>query len=148
LTTLLCIATTVPLCRTWHLLVYAVPQLGIAMAAELDLLSVGQLHTEDGDMIIWQVSVYAINQDNTLMTDWRDVSMVHSCIMEGTYQGQILAVTIAAPHPAPVTGWWTWLGGNWVVDLEQWIQLNTRTKARHHIRRSVITGARSSFRRP
>jgi hypothetical protein len=118
------------------------------MAAELDLVSVGQLHTEGGDMIVWQVSLYAINEDNTLMTDWGDVSMVHSCIMEGTYQMQIRALALAAQLPVPVTGWWTWLGGNWVVDLEQWIQLNTKTQARHHIRRSVITGARSSWRRP
>jgi hypothetical protein len=65
------------------------------MVAELDLTSVGQLHTEGGDMIVWQVFVYVIHEHNTLMTDWVDVSMVHSCIMEGTYQMQIRALAIA-----------------------------------------------------
>jgi hypothetical protein len=117
------------------------------MAAELDLVSVGQLHTECGDMIVWQVSAYVIHEHNTLLTDWGDVSIVQSCIMEGTYQMHICALAIVS-LPVPVTGWCTWLGGNWVVDLEQWIQLNTKTQAPKHIRRSVITGGRSSGRRP
>jgi hypothetical protein len=115
----------------------------VAMASELDFEVVGQPRTESGMMIVWQVSLYRINNDPAWMTDWRDVSMVHSCILEAAHQADIGHVTLPAPEgpvaemPEPEAS------GDWIVDLEEWIQVNTLTEARRRIRRTVITGPRT-----
>jgi hypothetical protein len=110
------------------------------MAEDSDFVTVGQPHTESGKLIVWQVSLYRVNNDSTWMTDWRDVSMVHSCVMESAFQAQATPVTLPAPDPAPEGHAASENGGDWVVDLEQWTQVNTQTLARRRIRRCVITG--------
>jgi hypothetical protein len=114
------------------------------MAADSDLFSVGQQNTEDGKMIVWQVSLFRINHGTTFETDWRDASMLHSCIMEAAYQAKIKNVTIPDQTPAPEGDVGPDCGGDWLVDLEQWTQLNTKTTSLRRIRRSVITGPRST----
>jgi hypothetical protein len=135
-------AITARLCRTWHLVDCAVLQRSVAMDTDSDFVSVGQPLTEGGRMIVWQVSLYRINTGSTMVTDWRDVSMVHSCVMEAAFQTQIDKVTLPAPDLAPEVQATEENGGDWVVDLEQWTQLNTQTKALRRIRRCVITGPR------
>ncbi len=93
-------------------------------------------------MIVWQVSLYWSNIDPTWMTDWRDVSMVHSCVMEAAFQTQLDKVTLPAPDLAPDVQSNEENGGDWVVDLHQRTQLNTQTQALRRIRRCVITGPR------
>jgi hypothetical protein len=121
-------------------------QRSVAMAADADLFWVGQPRTGDGKMIVWQVSLCRSNSDSETMTDWRDTSMVYSCIVEAAYQAQSGHVTIIDPAPdepvvedaAPEDG------GDWLVDLQAWTQVNTKTAVRRRIRRSVITDPRST----
>jgi hypothetical protein len=112
------------------------------MDTDSDFVSVGQPVTEGGRMIVWQVSLYRINTDSTMVTDWRDVSMVHSFVLEAAFQTQIDKVKLPAPDLAPEVEATEENGGDWVVDLEQWTQLNTQTKTLRRIRRCVITGPR------
>jgi hypothetical protein len=113
------------------------------MASEADFVTVGQPHTQEGKMIVWQVSLYRITEHSTWMSDWRDVSMVHSCVMEAAYQAQLRHATLPAPDflqgelPAAEDG------GDWIVDLQDWVQVNSQTQTRRKIRRCVITGSRT-----
>jgi hypothetical protein len=116
----------------------------VAMAADSDFFSVGQQHTEDGKMIVWQVSLFRINNDITLGTDWRDASVLHSCIMEAAYQAKIGHVTIPDQPPVPEGESASEHGGDWSVDLQQWTQQNTKTTTLRHIRRCVVTGPRTT----
>jgi hypothetical protein len=95
-------------------------------------------------MIVWQVSLYWYNNDSKCMTDWRDVSMVHSCILETAHQAQIREVILPAPEPVPEVPATSEDIGDWVVDLVEWTQVNTKTEACRRIRRSVITGPRTT----
>jgi hypothetical protein len=90
------------------------------------------------------VSLYWRNTDPTWMTDWRDVSMVHSCILETAHKERIRHVTLPAPQSAPDVPSASEDFGDWVVDLEELTQMNTKTEARRRIRRCVITGPRTT----
>lgn len=114
-----------------------------AMASETDFVTVGQPHTQEGKMIVWQVSLYRITDDSTWMTDWRDVSMVHSCVMEAAYQAHLRHATLPAPTFLQGTNQEAESGGDWIVDLQDWVQVNSQTQTRRKIRRSVITGSRT-----
>jgi hypothetical protein len=119
-------------------------QRSVAMAADADFVSVGQPRTGDGKMIVWQVSLSRINSDSETMTEWRDTSAVYSCIVEATYQAQDGHVTITEQHLAPQMNVTSEDGGDWLVDLHEWTQVNTKTAVRRRIRRSVITDPRST----
>ena len=90
-------------------------------------------------MIVWQVSLHRITFNSTLMIDWRDVSMVHSCVLEAAYQAQLCLATLPAPHLAEEGNAERGNGGDWVVNFAEWTQVNTQTLTRRRIRRSVIT---------
>jgi hypothetical protein len=111
------------------------------MAADVDFYTVTPSHTQQGKLIVWQVSLQRIIGSITCMTDWRDFSVVHGCVLEVAYQAQLRHATLPAPHLAEEGNAERGNGGDWVVDLEQLIQVNTQTLTRRVIRRSVITGS-------
>ncbi len=112
------------------------------METDSDIVLVEQPRTEDGLIIVWQVSLYRIDNHSTILRDWRDVSMVHCSVMEAAFQTQLGHVTLPAPELAPHVEPTEPDLGDWVVDFEQWTQLNTQTMSRRRIRRNIITGPR------
>jgi hypothetical protein len=138
------VAISASCCRTYQQQAGDVLQRGFAMASDSDFVLIGPPHTNDGMMIVWQVSLYWRNTDPTWMTDWRDVSMVHSCILETAHKERIRHVTLPAPQSAPDVPSASEDFGDWVVDLEELTQMNTKTEARRRIRRCVITGPRTT----
>jgi hypothetical protein len=97
------------------------------MALDLGYVLVGPPRTESEMMIAWQVLLYRINSDATCSTDWRDVSLVHCCILETARQEGILRVTFPALLPEPDVPATAADSGDWLVDLEDWTQVNTQT---------------------
>jgi hypothetical protein len=112
------------------------------METNSDIVVVEQPLTENGLIIVWQVSLYRIHNESTILGDWRDVSMVHSSVLEAAFQTQLGHVTLPAQELAPHVEPTDPDRGDWVVDLEQWTQLNTQTMSRRRIRRNIITGPR------
>jgi hypothetical protein len=111
------------------------------MTAEADYVSVGiAMAVDGGQTIVWQVSLYRIKGDISYCTDWRDMTTVHSFVLETAFQEKVAHVTLPAIGRQSTAEDATLAdGGDWIVDLEQWTQLNTQTQARRRIRRCVIT---------
>ncbi len=70
------------------------------METGTDVFLVKELLTEHGLIIVWQVSLYRIDNHSTILRDWRDVSMVHCSVMEAAFQTQLGHVTLPAPELA------------------------------------------------
>ena len=110
------------------------------MAAEAEYVSVGLAMAVDGaQTIVWQVSLYRLKGDISSSWDWRDMTTVHSFVLETAFQEKVTHVTLPARLPSTAEDATIADGGDWVVDLEQWTQLNTQTQALRRIRRCVIT---------
>ncbi len=60
------------------------------------------------------------------------------------HQALIRQVILPAPQPLPEVPATSEDIGDWVVDLVEWTQVNTKTEACRRIRRSVITGPRTT----
>jgi hypothetical protein len=135
-------AITAPLCSTWHLVVCAVPHRCVAMETDTNIVLATEPLTEHGLIIVWQVSLYRIDNESTIPRDLRDVSIVHSSVMEAAFQTQLGQVTLPAPELAPDVQPTDADRGDWVVEFEQWTQVNTQTMSRRHVRRNIITGPR------
>lgn len=116
----------------------------MATSEDWHMLSVGQPHTEAGQKIVWQVSLARLGGAFTVMTDWRDTSSTYGRMVEAAFQEKIEQVTIteALLGTTDEANSEAESSGDWLINLEQMFQLNTKTQVSRAIRRCVITDPR------